>query len=57
MAQKYGSPPTMPIDPTKHYEAVFHTERGDFTVELFAKQAPVTTNNFIFLTAAPEDCM
>jgi cyclophilin family peptidyl-prolyl cis-trans isomerase len=39
----------MQIDPNKHYEATFHTARGDFTVELFAKQAPVTTNNFVFL--------
>jgi cyclophilin family peptidyl-prolyl cis-trans isomerase len=39
----------MQIDPNRHYEAVFHTQRGDFTVELFAKQAPVTVNNFVFL--------
>jgi cyclophilin family peptidyl-prolyl cis-trans isomerase len=39
----------MQIDPNKQYQAVFHTERGDFTVELFAKQAPVTVNNFVFL--------
>jgi len=45
-------PPAMQIDPNKHYEATFHTARGDFTVELFAKQAPMTTNNFVFLTGA-----
>jgi cyclophilin family peptidyl-prolyl cis-trans isomerase len=39
----------MQIDPNKQYQAVFHTERGDFTAELFAKQAPVTVNNFVFL--------
>jgi len=39
----------MQIDPNKQYEAVFHTQRGDFTVELFAKQAPITVNNFVFL--------
>jgi cyclophilin family peptidyl-prolyl cis-trans isomerase len=49
VAQKYSSPPTMQIDPNKHYEAIFHTQRGDFTVELFAKQAPITVNNFVFL--------
>ncbi len=49
MAQRYASPPAMQIDPNKKYQAVFHTERGDFTVELFAKQAPVTVNNFVFL--------
>jgi cyclophilin family peptidyl-prolyl cis-trans isomerase len=39
----------MQIDPNRQYEAVFHTQRGDFTVELFAKQAPATVNNFVFL--------
>ena len=52
MAKKYNSPPTMQIDPNKHYEATFHTSRGDFTVELFASQAPVTVNNFVFLAGA-----
>ena len=49
MAKQYSAPPTMQIDPNKQYQAVFHTERGDFTVELFAKQAPITVNNFVFL--------
>jgi cyclophilin family peptidyl-prolyl cis-trans isomerase len=49
MAQQYSRPPAMQIDPNKQYQAVFHTERGDFTVELFARQAPVTVNNFVFL--------
>jgi peptidyl-prolyl cis-trans isomerase B (cyclophilin B) len=39
----------MQIDPTKSYQAVFHTSRGDFTVDLFAQQAPNTVNNFVFL--------
>ncbi len=39
----------MQIDPNRRYQAVFHTSRGDFTVELFAAQAPVTVNNFVFL--------
>jgi cyclophilin family peptidyl-prolyl cis-trans isomerase len=39
----------MQIDPNKRYQAIFHTNRGDFTVELFAQQAPVTVNNFVFL--------
>ena len=49
MAQQYSSPPAMQIDPNKQYAAVFHTQRGDFTVELFARQAPITVNNFVFL--------
>ncbi len=39
----------MQIDPSKSYQAIFHTSRGDFTVDLFAKDAPVTVNNFVFL--------
>ena len=50
MAQKrYSSPPQMVIDPSKKYVATFHTGAGDFQVELFAAQAPITVNNFVFL--------
>lgn len=49
MAKRYNAPPPMQIDPNKRYTAVFHTEKGDFTAELFAKQAPYTVNNFVFL--------
>ncbi len=50
MAQKrYSAPPQMVIDPHKKYVATFHTQVGDFQVELFAAQAPQTVNNFIFL--------
>lgn len=49
MAKQYSAPPAMQIDPNKTYTATFKTERGDIVVELFAKQAPVTVNNFVFL--------
>ncbi|SRR5579859_397214 len=49
MAQKYKSPPEMKIDPKKHYTATFKTDKGDFTVELYADKAPKTVNNFVFL--------
>ena len=39
----------MVIDPSKKYVAIFHTGAGDFQVELFAAQAPITVNNFVFL--------
>jgi cyclophilin family peptidyl-prolyl cis-trans isomerase len=39
----------MQIDPQKTYHAIFETEKGDFTVALFAEQAPKTVNNFVFL--------
>ena len=49
MPNQWNQPPAMEIDPSKKYTAVFHTEKGDFSVELFAKDAPVTVNNFVFL--------
>lgn len=49
MAKQYSRPPEMRIDPNKRYDATFHTSKGDFTVQLFAQQAPVTVNNFVFL--------
>jgi len=49
MAKSYRQAPEMQIDPNRQYSAVFHTNRGDFTVELYAQQAPVTVNNFVFL--------
>ncbi len=49
MAKSYPKPPDMVIDPKKKYKAIFHTEKGDMTVDLFADRAPVTVNNFVFL--------
>lgn len=49
VAKQWSKPPDMQIDPNKKYTAVFHTEKGDFTAELFAKEAPITVNNFVFL--------
>jgi cyclophilin family peptidyl-prolyl cis-trans isomerase len=47
--QRYSGPPQMTIDPNKSYFAVIHTDKGDIRVELFAKEAPQTVNNFVFL--------
>ncbi len=49
MAKTYKSPPAMQIDPSRQYHAIFHTEIGDFKIELFADKAPKTVNNFVFL--------
>lgn len=49
MAKSYPKAPDMVIDPKKKYQAVFHTERGDIKVDLFADRAPKTVNNFVFL--------
>ncbi len=39
----------MSIDPAKTYVATFDTSRGQIVCELFAKDAPKTVNNFVFL--------
>ncbi len=49
MAKQYPSQPPMQIDPNKKYTATFKTEKGDIRVDLFAKEAPITVNNFVFL--------
>ena len=49
MLKQYSTAPAMAIDTQKHYSATFHTEQGDFVVELFADRAPKTVNNFVFL--------
>ncbi|MCL6442773.1 MAG: peptidylprolyl isomerase [Alicyclobacillus sp.] len=46
---QWSSPPAMQIDPDKQYQAVVHTNYGDFTIQLFAKDTPHTVNNFVFL--------
>ena len=45
----YSAPPPMTIDQDAHYTATIVTEKGDLVVELFAKDVPVTVNNFVFL--------
>jgi cyclophilin family peptidyl-prolyl cis-trans isomerase len=49
VAKQYREAPALQIDPKKKYTAIFHTAKGDINVELFATQAPVTVNNFVFL--------
>lgn len=45
-------PPSGALDTTKSYTATFRTQRGDFTVELYAEQAPRTVENFVNLARA-----
>ena len=49
MPNRYAAPPPLTIDTGKNYRARFRTPRGDIHVELFAKDAPMTVNNFVFL--------
>jgi peptidyl-prolyl cis-trans isomerase B (cyclophilin B) len=49
MSKQYSAPPATVIDPNKKYIATLTTSRGDIVCELFAKDAPKTVNNFVFL--------
>lgn len=49
MSKQWAQPPAMTIDPNKSYAATFETSRGTVVCELFAKEAPRTVNNFVFL--------
>jgi cyclophilin family peptidyl-prolyl cis-trans isomerase len=42
----------MTIDASASYTAVINTNKGSITLELFAQDAPVTVNNFVFLAEA-----
>jgi len=45
----YSAPPKMTIDTSKKYTATIETAKGKLKLELFAKDVPVTVNNFVFL--------
>ena len=47
--KQYPKAPEMTIDPAKSYTAKIDTSMGEIDVELFAKDAPKTVNNFVFL--------
>ncbi len=47
--KQYTAPPPLTIDLAKTYTATFDTTKGPIVVDLFAAEAPVTVNNFVFL--------
>lgn len=47
--KQWAKAPDYNLDLTKKYSALFKTDKGDIKVELFAKQVPLTVNNFVFL--------
>jgi peptidyl-prolyl cis-trans isomerase B (cyclophilin B) len=49
MSKQYSAPPSMSIDPAAKYTATLDTSKGKIVCELFAKDAPKTVNNFVFL--------
>jgi cyclophilin family peptidyl-prolyl cis-trans isomerase len=49
VSQQWSSPPELAIDPSASYTATLTTSKGVITAKLFADEAPVTVNNFVFL--------
>ncbi len=48
--KQYSAPPPMVIDPNRKYTATIQMEKGgEIVIELFAREAPTTVNNFVFL--------
>ena len=45
----YSTPPLITIDTSKQYTATIETGKGNLVLELFARNVPVTVNNFVFL--------
>jgi cyclophilin family peptidyl-prolyl cis-trans isomerase len=51
-SKQYDSPPEMQIDTSKSYKAKIELEKGgEILIELLAKEAPKTVNNFVFLAS------
>ncbi|WNR42294.1 peptidylprolyl isomerase [Paenibacillus roseipurpureus] len=48
--KQWSKAPDMTIDPNKTYQAEVTTSKGTFTIDLYAKEAPKTVNNFVFLS-------
>src|SRR5258708_758151 len=49
MAKRYSQAPEMAIDTNKKYLATLETSKGTIVCDLFAKDAPNTVNNYVFL--------
>lgn len=50
VSKHYDTPPPMGIDPEKNYTAIMELDNGEnITIELYAKEVPITVNNFVFL--------
>ncbi|KKT18577.1 MAG: Peptidyl-prolyl cis-trans isomerase [Candidatus Nomurabacteria bacterium GW2011_GWB1_43_7] len=52
VSKRYAAAPAMGIDANLAYTAELTTDKGAMRVKLFAKETPVTVNNFVFLARA-----
>ncbi len=49
-SKQWNKPPAMQIDIDKTYLVKMETNRGTLELELYPQYAPITVNNFVFLT-------
>lgn len=47
---QWDAPPELSIDVARNYSVSIETNRGDIQLELFPRHAPLTVNNFVFLS-------
>ncbi len=47
--RQYAECPPLIIDPLKEYAATIETEKGEILIRLFAEDAPLAVNSFVFL--------
>jgi peptidyl-prolyl cis-trans isomerase B (cyclophilin B) len=47
---QWDAPPELSIDVARNYSVSIETNRGDIQLELFPQHAPLTVNNFVFLS-------
>lgn len=50
MTKQWKVPPQMEIDPKKSYIITMETSKGKIVIEMYPQYAPITVNNFVFLT-------
>ena len=48
--KQWSNPPALQIDAAKTYLITMETSKGTIELELYPEHAPITVNNFVFLT-------
>ena len=46
----WSSPPENKLDTEKVYSGIMVTDKGEIKIQFYAKETPITVNNFIFLS-------
>ena len=48
--KNWSSPPENKLDTEKLYSGIMATDKGEIKIQFYAKETPITVNNFIFLS-------